>query len=260
MNVLFIGDVVGKPGRRVLFANIATVQANYDIDFTIVNVENAAGGFGVTQSVLDEFLQHEINVMSSGNHIWDKREALDIIEMQPYLLRPHNYPASSPGSGWYATEAKNGQRVGVLNLMGTVFMHPVLDCPFQAANEVIKAHRKDVDVLIVDFHAEASSEKVAMGWHMDGRASAVLGTHTHVPTADERVLTNGTGFICDAGMTGCYNSIIGMDTKKSLARFVSKVPERMEVASGKASLCGVVMAFDDAGKCENIQRIRVDEK
>lgn len=261
MNILFVGDIVGKPGRRVLFAHLDEVRETHDIDLTIVNIENAAGGFGVTGGVLDAFLQQEIDVLTSGNHIWDKREALELVEQEPSLLRPENFPNHMPGSGWFVATAKNGEQVGVLNVMGTVFMHPTLDCPFRCADHVLETRAKSIKTVIVDFHAEASSEKTAMGWYLDGKVSAVLGTHTHVPTADERILPNGTAYISDAGMTGCYNSVIGMNTEKSLARFVKKSPERMEVASGKASLCGVVMKIDGAtGKCESIERIRIDEQ
>ena len=262
MKILFIGDVVGKAGRRALKRFLPELQDDAEADLTIVNAENAAGGFGVTESVLEELLQEsEIDVLTSGNHIWDKREAFDLIQAEPRLLRPHNYPIGTPGSGWYVATAANGVRVGVLNMMGTVFMHPTLDCPFACANAVLGKKPADLDVVFVDFHAEATSEKVAMGWHLDGRVSAVVGTHTHIPTADERVLPQGTAHITDVGMTGCYNSVIGMEKEGVLKRFIERIPERFEVANGAASVCGVVIDIDEqTGKSRGIRRVRADEK
>ena len=262
MKILFIGDVVGKSGRRALRRFLPELQDENEADLTVVNAENAAGGFGVTAGVLEEFLeQSEIDVLTSGNHIWDKREALDLIQDEPRLLRPHNYPEVTPGSGWIVATASNGVRVGVLNIMGTVFMHPTLDCPFSSANLAIEKKPSDVHAILVDFHAEATSEKVAMGWYLDGRVSAVVGTHTHVPTADERVLPQGTAHISDVGMTGCYNSVIGMETAGVLKRFVQRVPERFEVASGPASVCGVIIDIDEtSGKSRSIARVRANEK
>ncbi len=262
MKILFIGDVVGKSGRRALRRFLPELQDQTEADLTVVNAENAAGGFGVTAGVLEEFLeQSEIDVLTSGNHIWDKREALDLIQDEPRLLRPHNYPVGTPGSGWIVATASNGVQVGVLNIMGTVFMHPTLDCPFSSAHQALVKRPSDVKVVLVDFHAEATSEKVAMGWYLDGRVSAVVGTHTHVPTADERVLPQGTAHISDVGMTGCYNSVIGMETAGVLKRFVERVPERFEVASGSASVCGVIIDVDGTtGKSRSIARVRVNEK
>ena len=262
MKILFIGDVVGKSGRRALRRFLPELQDQTEADLTVVNAENAAGGFGVTAGVLEEFLeQSEIAVLTSGNHIWDKREALDLIQDEPRLLRPHNYPVGTPGSGWIVATASNGVQVGVLNIMGTVFMHPTLDCPFSSAHQALEKRPSDVKVVLVDFHAEATSEKVAMGWYLDGRVSAVVGTHTHVPTADERVLPQGTAHISDVGMTGCYNSVIGMETAGVLKRFVERVPERFEVASGPASVCGVIIDVDETtGKSRSIVRVRVNEK
>ena len=262
MKILFIGDVVGKSGRRALRRFLPELQDQTEADLTVVNAENAAGGFGVTAGVLEEFLeQSEIDVLTSGNHIWDKREALDLIQDEPRLLRPHNYPVGTPGSGWVVATASNGVQVGVLNIMGTVFMHPTLDCPFSSAHQALEKRPSGVKVVLVDFHAEATSEKVAMGWYLDGRVSAVVGTHTHVPTADERVLPQGTAHISDVGMTGCYNSVIGMETAGVLKRFVERVPERFEVASGPASVCGVIIDVDETtGKSRSIARVRVNEK
>ena len=262
MKILFIGDVVGKAGRRALRRFLPQLQDEAEAELTVVNAENAAGGFGVTAGILEELLgQSDIDVLTSGNHIWDKREALELIQDEPRLLRPHNYPAGTPGSGWLVATGPNGVQVGVLNTMGTVFMHPTLDCPFRCADTVLEKKPADLKVILVDFHAEATSEKVAMGWHLDGRVSAVVGTHTHVPTADERVLPGGTAHISDVGMTGCYNSVIGMETAGVLKRFVERVPERFEVATGPGLVCGAVIDIDEAtGLSRSIARVRADEK
>ena len=261
MKILFIGDVFGKPGRRALRRHLPEIKDRFDPELTVVNAENAAGGFGVTASVLDELLDGgEIDLLTSGNHIWDKREALDLIQDEPRLLRPHNYPEKPPGAGWSVVTASNGVEVGVLNIMGTVFMHPTLDCPFRCVDNVLARKPETLKVILVDFHAEATSEKVAMGWYLDGRVSGVVGTHTHVPTADERVLPKGTAHISDVGMTGCYNSVIGVETSGILKRFIERVPERMEPASGPGSVCGVVIDVDEtSGLSRSIERVRVDE-
>jgi len=260
MNILFVGDIVARPGRRVLFSHIESIKKRYEIDFSIVNVENAAGGFGVTEDLAHEFLDHGVDVMTTGNHVWDKSEALEFIDTWPNLVRPANFPEGTPGRGWTVVTSGGGHRVAVVNLMGVVFMHPMLDCPFRCVDKVMEEIPDDVDAIVVDFHAEATSEKVAMGWYLDGRASAVLGTHTHIPTADERVLPEGTAFICDAGMTGCYDSVIGMDVKKTLRRFVKKTPQRLEVARGKGTLRGVVFSVDTTtGKSLSIERVTEKE-
>lgn len=256
MNILYIGDIIGKPGRRVLSMYLDELRDEYQLDLVVANGENLAAGFGVTPALADGLLEGGVDVLTSGNHIWDKREVYDYIEDEPRLLRPGNYPSASPGRGWIVVTASNGEKVGVINIMGNVFMHPNLDCPFAAADTALQTMPKDLKLVLVDFHAEASSEKVAMGWHLDGRVSAVVGSHTHTPSADERLLHNGTAFISDVGMTGCYDSIIGMDIEKSLRRFVEKVPERLEVATGKGTLCGVVVTVDPrSGQAGAIQRV-----
>jgi metallophosphoesterase (TIGR00282 family) len=259
MKVLMVGDVVARPGRRVLRERLADLQGELGIDFTVVNVENAAGGFGVTARVLAEFRELSIDVMTTGNHVWDKREALAFIGDNPDLLRPHNYPPGTPGSGWVVGKTPGGVRVGVLNIMGQAFMHPVLDSPFAAVDAVLGDHASEADVLLVDFHAETTSEKIAMGWHLDGRVTAVVGTHTHVPTADERVLPGGTAYITDLGMTGCYDSVIGSKTGLVLDRMVHKMQARLEPATGPGSLCGVVIDVDESsGLCRDIRRVRAE--
>lgn len=260
MNILVVGDIVGKSGRRVLLSNLSELRSQYDIDFVIANAENAAAGFGITEGIVQELFDHDIDVLTSGNHIWDKREALDFIDREPRLLRPHNYPREVPGRGWIVVDSQAGQRVGVLNILGTVFMNPGLDCPFRCADSVLESMPMDVDVVLVDFHAEATSEKQAMGWYLDGRVTAVVGSHTHVPTADEQILPEGTAYISDLGMTGCYDSVIGMNKDKVLRRFVQKLPERFEVANGRGTLCGVIIDADPAsGTSNSIRRIKISE-
>jgi metallophosphoesterase (TIGR00282 family) len=259
MNILMVGDVVARPGRRVLRERLAELQDSLEIDFTVVNVENAAGGFGITANVLAEFRALSIDVMTTGNHVWDKKEALTFIDDNPDLLRPHNYPAGTPGSGWVVRESAGGVRVGVLNMMGQAFMHPVLDSPFAAVDQVLEQWQKETDVLLVDFHAETTSEKIAMGWHLDGRVAAMVGTHTHIPTADERVLPGGTAYITDLGMTGCYDSVIGSDTKAVLSRMVHKMQVRLEPANGPGALCGVAIDVDEkTGLARKITRVRAE--
>lgn len=256
MNVLFVGDIVAKPGRRVLFDNLEDIRSRHSVDLVIVNVENAAGGFGITEDLADEFRNRGVDVMTTGNHVWDKSEALEFIANSSDLIRPANYPEGTPGAGWTVTTLKDGNRVGVVNVMGAVFMHPTLDCPFRSVDAVLEEMPSDLNGIIVDFHAEATSEKVAMGWHLDGRVSAVLGTHTHIPTADERVLPAGTAFLTDAGMTGCYDSVIGMDVGRTLKRFVHKTPMRLEVARGKGTLRGAVISIDpQTGLSTHIERV-----
>jgi len=260
LNILVVGDVVGKSGRRVLLSNLPTLRVEQQIDFVVVNAENAAAGFGITRVIADELLAQDIDVLTSGNHIWDKREALDFIDQEPRLLRPHNFPEGTPGSGWVEVDSEIGVRIGVLNTMGTVFMHPGLDCPFRCADKALKNIPADLKVILVDFHAEATSEKQAMGWYLDGRVTAVVGSHTHVPTADEKILPQGTAYISDLGMTGCYDSVIGMNKEKVLRRMVQKLPERFEVAAGPATLCGVIIDVDpETGRSRAIRRITLDE-
>ncbi len=260
MNLLFVGDVVGEAGRRVLLAHLPTLRARMKIDVVVVNIENAAGGFGVTEKIMRECLQQGVDVLSTGNHVFDKREAIELVGREPRLLRPHNYPAAVPGSGWYVGTSPQGESFAVLNVMGTAFMHPVLDCPFQCVERALAAKPAGVKAVLVDFHAETTSEKMAMGWFADGRASAVVGTHTHVPTADERILPQGTAYISDVGMTGCYDSVIGMNKEKVLKRMVQKLPERLEAAEGRATLCAVLIDIDGkSGRARNISRIAIRE-
>lgn len=250
-----IGDVVAKPGRIALLERIQDLQENYGIDFTVVNGENVAGGFSITEPFAEQFFAHKVDVITSGNHIFDKREVVPYIAKQPRLLRPANFPAGTPGAGLWTGTAKTGAPVAVMNLIGRVFMHPV-DDPFRRADELISSLAPETKIRIVDFHAEATSEKIAMGWHLDGRASAVIGTHTHVQTADERILPQGTAYLTDLGMTGSHAGVIGMDRADVLARFTSVTARRAEHATGDVRISGVVLDIDEeTGRAREITRL-----
>jgi metallophosphoesterase (TIGR00282 family) len=255
MNILFIGDIVGRPGRDLVSKGLRALVEHHDIDCTIVNAENAAAGFGITRDIGDALLGWGADVLTSGNHIWDKKEALDYIGTEPRLLRPANYPAGVPGRGSYVAQTRDGRSVGVINVMGRVFMTPI-DDPFAVVLREIEAIRHRARIILVDMHAEATSEKIAMGWHLDGRVTAVIGTHTHVQTADERILPNGTAYMTDAGMTGPHDSIIGMEREPSLARFLNGMPSKFEPASGNPRLNGAIVDADDkTGRARSITRI-----
>ena len=255
MNILFIGDIVGRPGRDLVQKGLRGLVEHYDIDCTIANAENSAAGFGITRDIGDAILDWGVDVMTSGNHIWDKKEALDYIGAEPRLLRPANYPAGVPGRGSYVVQTGDGRSVGVINVMGRVFMTP-LDDPFAVVLREIESIRHRARILFVDMHAEATSEKIAMGWHLDGRVTAVIGTHTHVQTADERILPKGTAYLTDAGMTGPHDGIIGMEREPSLARFLNGLPSKFEPASGNPRLNGAVIEADDkTGRATKITRI-----
>jgi metallophosphoesterase (TIGR00282 family) len=255
MRILFVGDIFGKPGREIARRAIPALVQRDAIDFVIANVENSAAGFGVTGDIADTILSYGVDVMTTGNHVWDKKEVLDYLPRQPKLLRPANFPAGAPGRGSYIGRTRTGEPVGVLNLMGRIFMAP-LDDPFALALREVEQLRAKARVVFVDFHAEATSEKVAMGWHLDGRATAVVGTHTHVQTADNRVLPKGTAYITDTGMTGPHDSIIGVTVEAALGRFVSGMPAKFEAASGGARLNAVIVTADPAtGKATAIDRL-----
>jgi metallophosphoesterase (TIGR00282 family) len=248
MRIIFLGDVVGRSGRKALLAELPRLRSRYAADFVIVNGENAAGGFGITEGICEEFLDAGADVITTGNHVWDQREALVFIARQPRLLRPVNFPPGTPGRGAGLFAAKSGAQVMVLNAMGRIFMD-ALDCPFQAVDREIGhgSLKAKADAIILDFHAEASSEKQAMGYHLDGRATAVIGTHTHVPTSDDHILPGGTAYMTDAGMCGDYLSIIGMQKEEPVQRFATKIASnRFEPATGEATVCGVAIETDDA--------------
>jgi len=256
MKILMIGDVVAKPGRLAVLERIQDLREQYDIDLALMNAENVAGGFSITPSLAEQLFNAGIDVMTSGNHIFDKREAIEYIGRQPRLLRPANYPPGTPGSGLWTGEIK-GARVAVFNLMGRVFMPPS-DDPFRIAEDVLKSLPAEIKVRIVDIHAEATSEKVAMGWFLDGRVSAVVGTHTHVQTADERILPQGTAYLTDVGMTGSYSGVIGMEKADVIARFTSAIGKRAEHSTGDAHICAVVIDVDeDSGRARSIERLNL---
>lgn len=247
MKILFVGDVVGKPGRKALNLLDRVIEREA-IDFTVVNVENAAGGFGVTAEIFAELSKLPVDVFTSGNHIWDKKEFVPLLDDLENLLRPANYPPGNPGRGWTVQETPAGIPVGVLNVQGQVFMANT-DSPFRVGDQALldmKSRRPDLKVVVVDIHAEATSEKQAVGWWFDGRASLVIGTHTHVPTADARVLPKGTAYQTDAGMTGAYEGVIGFEPKSILERFLLQTPRSMETASRDVRLCGAVVDVDEA--------------
>jgi hypothetical protein len=260
MNILFIGDIVGRPGREAVRKGLRGIVEHHGVDFVIANGENAAAGFGITKDLGEALFEMGIDVMTSGNHIWDKKEALDYIAVEHRLLRPANYPAGVPGRGSYVAHSGDGRAVGVVNVMGRVFMTPI-DDPFAVALREIEAIRHKTRLIIVDFHAEATSEKMAMGWHLDGKATLVVGTHTHVQTADERILPQGTAYLTDAGMTGPHDSIIGMEREPSLARFLTGMPNKFEPATGNPRLNGIVVAADDkTGRATAVTRISYSEQ
>lgn len=255
MRLLFIGDIFGRPGRDLVRRGLPAIVEAHAIDLVIANVENAAAGFGVTREIGDQFLDWGIDVMTSGNHIWDRKEALDYIGTEPRLLRPANYPAGVPGNGSYLARTRDGRSVGVVNVMGRVFMTP-LDDPFSVVRREIEALRNRARIIFVDFHAEATSEKIAMGWHLDGTATAVVGTHTHVQTADERILPKGTAYLTDVGMTGPHDSIVGVEIEAALARFLTGLPARFEAATGNPRLHAVVVeANEQTGLATSIERL-----
>jgi metallophosphoesterase (TIGR00282 family) len=258
--LLFVGDIVGKPGRELVRRGLAAIVARHQIDVVIANGENAAAGFGITPDLADDLFAYGVHVITGGNHTWDKKEIVPYLGEQSRLLRPANFPAGTPGHGRVTVRATNGVSVGVVNVMGRVFM-TAIDDPFRVVLEEIDALRGDARIILVDFHAEATSEKVAMGWHLDGRVAAVVGTHTHVPTADARLLLQGTAYITDVGMTGPHDSVIGVDRHAILHRFQTALPQRFEVATENPRLNAVVIAADEAtGRAVSIERLGLSQQ
>jgi metallophosphoesterase (TIGR00282 family) len=256
MRILFIGDIVGSPGREMVTKHLAEIVERERADLVVVNGENSAAGFGITPKIAEELFALGADVITGGNHSWDKKEILEYIPNEPRLLRPANFP-KSPGRGLYVGTSRGGVRYAVLNLQGRVFMTQ-LDCPFRTADAELARIPPDVKIIFVDMHAEATSEKQAMGWYLDGRVSVVVGTHTHVATADERVLPNGTAFITDVGMTGPHESVIGMDRGAMVKRFLDSMPTKFEVAIGDVRLNGILADVDDStGRARSIVRVRV---
>jgi hypothetical protein len=256
LTILLIGDVVGHPGRDAVRALLPSLGEEYRLDFVIANAENAARGFGVSRSTAKDLWSAGVHVLTAGNHFWDQQDAADLLSHEAHLLRPANCPPEVAGRGSGVFTTKKGAKVGVLHLLGVTFMQPY-PCPFRTAEAELERLCPETNVVIVDFHAEATSEKVAMGWFLDGRVSAVLGTHTHVQTADEQILPGDTAYLTDCGMTGAMNSVLGMNKDIILERFLTKLPLRHQVAEGKAILCGAVVTVDEAtGKAVSIQRLQ----
>jgi metallophosphoesterase (TIGR00282 family) len=261
VNILLIGDVVGNPGRTILKKALPAVFRKHDVDYCVANVENAAGGFGVTKEVCDEILDAGVDCMTSGNHIWDKKEILGVIDLIPQLLRPLNYPARQPGRGSHVGKGKRSRvPVATLNLSGRVFMHGAMDDPFSLGLSEVERLRKEAKVILVDMHGEASSEKVALGRYLDGLVSVVVGTHTHVPTCDQMVLPGGTAYCTDLGMTGPYDSVIGVEKDAVIHRFLTGMPSRFETAKGDPRFAAAVVDVDEqTGKARAIDRMLLTE-
>lgn len=259
MRILFIGDIVGKPGRRAVRDLLPGIVEENRIDLVIANCENAASGFGVTAEIVEELYGYRVDVLTSGNHIWDKKEFLEFAGEYETLLRPANYPDGVPGLGYTVVSTPGGVPVGVINLQGRVFMPP-LECPFRTADRLIEQIKKRTRMILVDMHAEATSEKISLGWYLDGRVTAVVGTHTHVQTADDRILPGGTAYISDVGMTGPFDSVIGIKKDAILERFLTQIPNRFDVAKGDVRLQGVIIDADPEGRSTGIRRISMAVK
>jgi len=255
VKALFVGDIVGKPGREALYSNLPGIVKGREVDLVIVNGENSAAGFGITEKIANELFSAGVHVITGGNHIWDKKEAVELLDREKRVIRPLNYPPGVPGFGVCEHSLQSGTKVTVINLSGRVFMHP-LDCPFRALEAELE--RITTPVVIVDIHAEATSEKIALGQYFDGRVSAILGTHTHVQTADERVLPGGTAYITDVGMTGPINSVIGVESQIIFDRFLTQMPLRFNTATGPAIFCAVLVDIDEAtGHAISIERLSI---
>jgi len=256
MKILCIGDIFGRPGRRAVRECLDEIVEKHGVSLVVANAENAAGGFGLTRSIADELFGYGIDVLTGGNHTWDKKEVYELLEDNERVLRPHNYPRDNPGSGMTIIEVDD-VKVAVLNLQGRIFM-PTIDCPFQAADRLLDSVQDEADLVLVDLHAEATSEKMAMAWHLDGRATALVGTHTHVQTADEQVFPRGMAYISDLGMTGPHRSIIGVKVEQSLGRFLTGQPSRFEAAKGDVRFHGLVIdANERTGRATSVCRIQV---
>lgn len=255
MNILMIGDIVGRPGRRAIKSLLPALRQEHKVDFTIANAENASGGRGLTLDIMEDLLFLGVDVLTMGNHVWDNKDILRFIDDEPRLLRPLNYPGPCPGRGYHIYTAGFNRKIAVINALGRVFLPP-LDCPFAATDAAVSDLQGKADIIIIDFHAEATSEKVAFGYYFDGRVQAVMGTHTHIQTSDERILPQGTAYITDLGMTGPYESVLGMKKEQVLEKFLSGRPVRLDVASGTAQLQGVLLTLDeDTGVVDRISRL-----
>lgn len=257
MRLLFVADVYARAGRRAAAHHLPLLIRQRQVDFCVLNGENAAGGFGITANIAGKFKSYGADVITSGNHVWDRREFYAHLDADPAVLRPLNYPPGAPGRGHGLFTARNGLQIGVVNLQGRTHMPPI-DCPFRAADTAVAELKAQTPIVFVDFHAEATAEKVAMGWHLDGRATAVVGSHTHVQTADERILPGGTAYLTDAGMTGPADSVIGTRPQIAVGRFISQLPARFKPAEGRPLLCGALIDFDpDTGRASAIERLQL---
>ena len=255
MKILFIGDIVGSPGRKAVEVLVPKIKKKEKIDFTIGNAENAAGGSGITPDIAKELFSYGLDVITSGDHIWKKKEIVEMLDEEDRLLRPANYPAGVPGKGWGVYTTKNGVKVGVINLVGRVFMECV-ECPFKVGRPLVEKIRKDTPIILIDMHAEATSEKIALVWYLDGEVSAILGTHTHVQTADERIYPKGTAFLTDLGMVGPHDSVIGRKAEQILTRFITGLPTRFEMAEENVQLNGAIITVDEkTGRALEIKRV-----
>lgn len=258
MKVLFIADIVARPGRWAVSQFLPDLQKLHQIDFTIANVENAAGGFGLTKEIAKKIHSYGVDCLTSGNHIWDRKDIYPYLDEDERILRPANYPPGVPGRGSEIFETAEGQKIGVLNIQGRVYIKET-DCPFRVAEEEIKRLKDETNIIVVDLHAEATSEKIALGWYLDGKVSAVLGSHTHVQTADEIILPAGTAYITDVGMTGAHDSVIGINKDDALSRFLLQIPRRFTPAKKDIKFCGALVKIDaETGKALSIERIKID--
>ncbi len=258
MKVLFIGDIIGNPGRKAVSHLLNGLIDKNNLDLVIANGENSAGGFGITPQIAEELFDLGINVITTGNHIWDKKEIIPYLPTQKMLLRPANYPPGVPGFGSTLVSAPSGETLGVINVNGRVFMDALLDCPFRGVEKEMEKMKGKTRAILVDIHAEATSEKMTMGWYLDGRVSAVLGTHTHVQTADERILPKGTAFISDAGMTGPLDSVIGIDKAQAIEKFITQMPRKFEIPNKDIELNGVIIDIDsESGLSRSISRVKM---
>jgi len=260
IQILFIADIVGRPGYDIVLNHIQDFKRKHNIHLTIANGENSASGKGMTPQIADSFFDMGIDVITSGNHIWDKRQSVDILDKYSHILRPLNYPPECPGHGSIIIKMIQNHPIGIINLQGRSFMYPI-DCPFRAADmEILRMNEQDVQMIIIDFHAEATAEKMALGWYLDGRVNAVIGSHTHVQTADERMLPCGSAYITDAGMTGPIRSVIGMEIETAIRRFRTQLPVYYKVADGNSIFCGIILSIDkDSGKTTHISRFQILE-
>jgi len=257
VKILFVGDITGRPGRWVTSQLLWGLKRVHDIDFVVANVENAAGGYGTTAEICQKIYSYGADVLTTGNHIWDRKDQWHILDEDPYLLRPANYPPSAPGVGTAIKTTASGIEIGVLNLQGRVYMKEI-DCPFRSADHWVEILKESTNVVLVDMHAEATSEKQALGYYLDGRVTAVIGTHTHVQTADEKILKKGTAYITDVGMTGPHESVLWVKPEDAIARFLSQIPHRFRMAEGDPRLSAVIIAVDEkTGKAEKIERLQL---